>query len=976
MFAVFDIGEYLMGEPFIGVKRIIAVDSSEFSYAELEVDAHCMLVAQGNVGKSSLINAIRLFFLPECSMAKQAVNFGFSDSHGEMYESETTFNHYFPSKYSFLILEYEKQLFDGPHCCQIITSANTGRMKFERLFTQLPYEQLRHLFWQQGDDPDGIGQRVDTLSKQNVYDYVQKHDKTSVLAKEPAKVASMLYESEIQATRFTLFPLKNQQPQTVNSLRALIKLLFVASSKNKKPFTDAIANIIEGSKKSTQDQLGFSISEFKDRHESLKREEEHLTLIINNQKSFQGLEKERTKFEQYLAALEQVKPAINWLQTGDANLKQELQSLAEKNGSAKNLKDQAAKSYGQVVDDLRVEKRAIKEKEKEIRNLQITINRYHQLQAEFSGQSSEFIKDALKGDLQEQQTELGVITGNISRAEALAEVENQLNALQHRHKMLTHAMENSQFSLDNQLSRAKLDWLASVNPELARANTGQLLSQSQKSAIDEFAALFTEQANYFEFFDTQIAHKEFTKANHQAQLNKVEQEISGIQKQQHKLANQQDNALHSEQSSANLKKAISLGEADLEVLEQYDYALKRFDILNAELEIANDSLAAFEKLEVSAAKAKQQADTEYQRCQNDFQAATNRINENSIFLKRLRNFSHLHSKWLALLDDNHAFSGNLQEQHIDLFETSAANLAGLQFKMISGLRQFIDLKIVEDKRDIKGDAPFWTEITACFDDIAEVYGNLQTRRGLLGKQIEEHNQTIGTKKEIIVQNYRLIKTFEKEINQAFKGLTINNVASIEFAVGINQQFETLVHEFQETNLYSDQMQSDDFYIRLVAFAERFFNADDSFTLTMDSIIESFEPKVQLANKTGKEDKKQSNSTNSLIKIKLVQLLLKRLIYHNCNTSFPIVHDEIANIDIGQFDWWLADLAQSGFNLMAAGTHSTSPELQAKIGRRHVMDALTSALPYHNERSRVYWQGAEEFTDSADNSVIADQENLV
>ena len=101
MFAVFDIGEYLMGEPFIGVKRIIAVDSSEFSYAELEVDAHCMLVAQGNVGKSSLINAIRLFFLPECSMAKQAVNFGFSDSHGEMYESETTFNHYFPSKYSF-----------------------------------------------------------------------------------------------------------------------------------------------------------------------------------------------------------------------------------------------------------------------------------------------------------------------------------------------------------------------------------------------------------------------------------------------------------------------------------------------------------------------------------------------------------------------------------------------------------------------------------------------------------------------------------------------------------------------------------------------------------------------------------------------------------------------------------------------------------------------------------------------------------
>jgi len=180
----------------------------------------------------------------------------------------------------------------------------------------------------------------------------------------------------------------------------------------------------------------------------------------------------------------------------------------------------------------------------------------------------------------------------------------------------------------------------------------------------------------------------------------------------------------------------------------------------------------------------------------------------------------------------------------------------------------------------------------------------------------------------------------------------------------------LVNEFAETNLYSNQMQSDDFYQRLVAFAERFFDKDDNFTLTMDSVIESFEPRVQLKNKRGREDKKQSNSTNALIKIKLVQLLLKRLIAHNCDTSLPIVHDEIANIDIGQFDWWLNDLAESGFKLMAAGTHSTSPELQAKIGRRHVMDALTTALPYHVERNRVYWKGAETFT-SLDSSEQAE-----
>jgi len=62
--------------------------------------------------------------------------------------------------------------------------------------------------------------------------------------------------------------------------------------------------------------------------------------------------------------------------------------------------------------------------------------------------------------------------------------------------------------------------------------------------------------------------------------------------------------------------------------------------------------------------------------------------------------------------------------------------------------------------------------------------------------------------------------------------------------------------------------------------------------------------------------------------------------------------------------------------MAAGTHSTSPELQAKIGRRHVMDALTTALPYHAERSRVYWQGAEEFSERDQSDVDVEQTELI
>lgn len=961
---------------FIGVKRIIAVDSSEFAYAELDVDAHSMLVAEGNVGKSSLINAIRLFFLPECSMAKQAINFGFCDSNGDMYGSETTFNHYFPSKYSFLILEYEKRLFDGPHCCQIISASSSGRLKFERMFTQLPYSQLRHLFWQANNDPDGIGERVDNLNKTKVYEFIHKHDKTAILAKEPAKVAELLYENELQASRYTLFPLKNREAQMVNSLRALIKLLFVASSKNKKPFTDAIAHIIEGNKKNVQDQLGFSISEFKEQHEGLQQQEQQLTHIVNQQAFYQKLCKEKTNFESYLAALEQVKPAISALASNNDKLQQELSTLADKNAAAKNKQQLNTSRFSALHDDIRDEKRAIKHKTSELKDAQATIDRYHRIQNEFPGQSVELIVDALKDDTLEKETELGVITGNIDREETLAKLDNQIAALTAKQNVLTAAIQNKEFSLEMQLDKPQLDWLYSVNPALTNANTGSELSNEQHQTFRNFAAMFDQHASHYQFFDVELDYKPFSQLNREATLEKLNQEIDALNKQKRKINNEQQNALHVEQTKKQIEQQLALNQKDLSVLADIDYATRREQALVAEVDICQTQLSAYESQLSAAEKALNDAKTQAHKVNLDYQECQTRIGENKSLLKRLNAFTSLHGKWLNMLDDNIEFSGYINDQHMEMFDTSASNLQSVQFTLIDGLRQFINSNIIEDKRGIKGDAPFWHEISACFDDIAEVYGNLDTQRGLLGKQIEEHNQTIGTKKEIIVQNYKVIKAFEKDINQAFAGLTINNVAAVEFEVGINKQFESLVKEFEETNLYSKQMQSQDFYERLVAFAERFFDNDDTFTLTMDKIIESFEPRVQLVNKVGKEDKKQSNSTNALIKIKLVQLLLKRLIYHNCETSFPIVHDEIANIDIGQFDWWLADLAQNGFNLMAAGTHSTSPELQAKIGRRHVMDALTTAKPYHSERSRVYWQGAEEFTDQSAGFIDAQQVELI
>lgn len=941
------------------------MDSSEFAYAEVELDNHATLIAQGNVGKSSLINAIRLFFLPECSFKNQKTHFGFADSHGEFYSSQATFNHYFPSKYSFLILEYEKRLYDGPHCCQIITTASANQLRVERMFTQLPYAQLQHLFWQAGDDELGIGERNDALSKQAVYEYIQQHDSTCVLVKDEQKVAELIYQSELQQSRYTLFPLKEPSKQNIDALRALIKLLFIASSKNEKPFTAAIANIIETGKKSSQDKLSFDIQAFKQQHELLKEQEQQLNRILNLQSAYNKILANRDKCLTFMQTLKNIKPGLAWLDTGARQLNAELAELTSKKDKTEQKEQQLKSQVRQLETDIKQAQLSLKKATKECGHFQKTLNTINKVKTEFVNMDLADIIEILQEDQADKQQQLDVLQGNISRDEAIAALETERQHKTATLAKLTTAQANRQWQLAAQLPSDTANVLFSVRKELAYANTGQALSAEHKAAIEAFTQLFAVSSTDLQprlgFFDQSIAYHTFVEEDLSARIERTEQEINGIYKRLSQLKQEQGSALHTDETIKQLQTALSLLKSDLQALADNEYATRRvaeltIDMTNidAELVIAqaqlNETLDKFSKAQQRARDAR----LAYTHCQDT-------IREHQQLMADLSKLATRYTQWLDLLPDDAEFSGYINAQMIENFDSSALNLERLKNSLVNQLRTFVEEEVIVDAHGIREEAPLWNEVTATISALNEIYEHLPTQQTLLQQQIEEHNATIGTKKAIIVQNYEMIQSFTRSINQAFKGITINNVASVEFSIVIDKQFQDLVTDLATTNLYSQQLLSEDFYVRLVAFAERFFGRDEVFNLTMEAVIKGFEPQVQLHNKATKEDKMQSNSTNALIKIKLLQLLLRRLLAHDCATALPIVYDEIANIDISQFDWWLDDLGRSGFHLIAAGTHSTSPALQAKIGNRHVMDALHSGKPYHGERARVFWRGPETFT---------------
>ncbi|MDO9104930.1 MAG: hypothetical protein Q7U57_08210 [Methylovulum sp.] len=130
------------------VKKLIAVNSISYCYTELPINQHCALFGRNNLGKTSLLNALKLFFFPETSFDKCKSTFAFKSSKGDLYSSEESYSYYFPTDSSFLILEAEN--IHGPFC--LILFKSNSSFGYQRLALPCAYDDIRGQFW----DTDNI----------------------------------------------------------------------------------------------------------------------------------------------------------------------------------------------------------------------------------------------------------------------------------------------------------------------------------------------------------------------------------------------------------------------------------------------------------------------------------------------------------------------------------------------------------------------------------------------------------------------------------------------------------------------------------------------------------------------------------------------------------------------------------------------------------------------------------------------------
>jgi len=956
-----------------GIRRLVLVDSAGFCYVEIPVGNHGLILGPGNLGKSSLLNSLRLFLLPENNFRNSRKKFAFRNaSAGSFYTNEESYQHYFPSQFSFLIMEAENPA--GVHC-QILYRDNSSQLSYGRIFAPVSYDQLRPLFWR-GDDADGIGQAVPELSFKRVSEALKTLSKEIRFVSDPAKLRTMLYNSELMnadAVRYSVLPLGETDERRVQSLRTLILLLFEMKADDQ-AMANAVASIVEADKKFADDAFDFNIDEFLNRHEELKQRQAQLTRIEKERPRFERLNSDYQNYQTLLRSQHEYAA----FRDGLANALQDVASRRRKAVDVYQEQNQALKHLAQALKKLEQDAKSLEgEIKSEARNLKKAEQDQRDgelLASQYGDMSLQEIEEILQEELADKQGHLAALKSAAQAEIRLQQIDKKHQGYQRQLSTLADRESRQQWQLANQLDESVAAPLRAVDQRLTLASPGQALDEQTKEAIAAFAELFVGNDNGFDWFDTEYPAQPARQEDYAAERRRLDGELNALDKERSELTQAAGEQHDRPQVIERTDKAIRAIGKDLETLKRFPGAETRLRDASAEKEAGEEAQA---KVQEQARLERERLDAVQEKAAKA-KADKDRIEERERELALLsrsvgtveHRFQHLKN---ARCDDPLPMD-QVSVSAFDDLQAKLDDVETLRRSILNNLNQFVFQGLLSDgEGELQKDSPPVSAIRDAFKVLSDLFASLAEDWQVYQEQVEIHNETVASYRQALKSNHEHIERFEAQLNRELDGVQINDLVEIRVDIHTDPKFRNLVDEANNIDPYGKQLQSDAFYDRLRVFVADFFSDQaGSKHLTMDRVITGISYRTRKENATGLDRKGQSTSTTALINLELVYRLLRRVLYPGVQLSFPLVLDELASVDVSQMPSLLERLSGQGFNLFSAATHSASAEMIYLVGRHLEVGQMRTARPYSPHRTLVFWGGAEGFTGGEPVSHWADQ----
>jgi DNA repair exonuclease SbcCD ATPase subunit len=908
------------------VKKLIAVNSISYCYIELDIDRHCALFGRNNVGKTSLLNALKLHFFPEISFNDCKNKFAFKSSKGELYSSADSYSYYFPSDSSFLILEAEN--IHG--CFSIILFKSNNSFGYQRLALPCEYAEIRKNFWDidKTEVNSGLGSPVFDLGIAKIQTLFQLYQKQgAVFLKTTKDIKERLFNHSPMNRdkgRYCLVPLKDGgKERELSAFRQLMNFTFEIAKTETKGLTETFATIIESGKINVRDELHQDLQAILDEYEELRSTQDKLKAIANYSDSYKGLTEMQQNFVQQQNGFANRFSAYSlYLGEQNKNLKQQTGPVEKEVIRLTNEKSEFFKLAGdKEIGSTRFEGQ-LKELNNSLNQLNEKASQFKTIRKEYSSLSIDEIEAALKKNKQELQDEINQSGDQQLAIEALS---NNIALQKTKYKAIKEkrqAVEQQEKLLISQLDEHSAKVLSHINPRFSEISLN--LETAPQEIIEGFGALFTTQNNQLDFLGEVFSPEKLKSPQEiQAQLKKeiddLNIEIKALDKKI-KTSNELSKLSISDQQlkSQEASKKLAVVKKELVIVHSIEEIQSQWQVKIDEIEEIGNQQRRLKKEKEDIEILLAQSKNAYILAKEQADSLSNQVQEVQGLLQSLD----------ALKADNLKATENLVPESVTV--SDLANLAGDQKKLAS-IRQALDNKINEFIQCGHFQLPIELAYNSYSHQQQEeilmalknTFAALPEQQDTLDSRIIGHNKTTGTKISELTGNRTHIRNFINKINAQFSGYSISNLQDIQVEVELDHRFEALIKELDQTNLNNKDIHDDALYQRLNEFCNDFFTAQGSRVLEISKIIKNVKYSYKKAHQDKREDKDQSTGTNALINCTLLTILLSDLLAQESNLKIPVIFDEFSSLD--EFNQRTAiDVAdEQGFSLFCAAPTDTA-----------------------------------------------------
>jgi len=909
------------------VKKLIAVNSISYCYVELPIDRHCALFGRNNLGKTSLLNALKLHLFPEISFNDCKSKFAFKSSKGELYAGEDSYSYYFPSDSSFLILEAEN--IHGPFC--LILFKSNSSFGYQRLALPCTYDSIREQFWDIDNAAvnNGLGSPVNDLGIPKIHALYQRYkaDGAVMLTNKKEIKEKLFSHNPMQRTkgRYCLVPLKEGgKDRELSAFRQLMNFTFEIAKTDTKGLTETFATIIESGKINQQDKLHQDLQSILDDYNGLRQSQDKMKNIGNYAANFKRLrEIQRSLDEQQLHFGNTFGAYSHYLGDKTSSLQQQKAKIEPKVNKLSVEQTNLIKADGELQKQDSEFKGQLTTLNKDITRLNQDIERFEKIQAECPDLSVTSIRDFLQARRDDLDEKIGQLEDTQKAIDSLAaKVALQKSKINSR-KTKSQAIEQTGKLLISKLDQHSATVLANLNPHFAELMVE--VDDEQGRIIGQFGQLFSTDQSCLYFLGEQFSKESLKspqqlKEQLQQDLDKLESEIRKLDSEIIEL--QKISKASGEYQQAQLQEAekeMAKVKKDLMIVNAIESTQQQWQAKTSEVEEINDAQQQLKRQLEETQDQLEQNRQEYFDAKKELESLTNQITETSQLSQRLQQMKPEDLEAMSVTAVNSVTASDIEQLGGD-----KGKLNTIKENLDQSINEFVQCGHFQLPVEIACSSYSNDQQRAILTELNNIFAVLPHQLETLQSRIIEHNKMTGAKISELTANRTHIGAFINKVNKQFEHYSISNLQAIRVEIELDDRFSELADELDRTNLNTKDIHDDALYQRLNAFCEDFFTGGHgNRILEMSRIIKNVKYSYKKAHQDKREDKDQSTGTNALINCTLLTILLGDLLAQDSKLMLPVIFDEFTALDPYNQRTAIKAATEHGFALFCASPTDTA-----------------------------------------------------